>query len=93
MLTEDEIVKEIAADIGTCKCEDVDLDKPVLKEEEYPVWNSDNTRMISGPIGDAKYQGTRFDTWQQAETYARGKYNVVVFWTQHFRWYARIKRV
>lgn len=72
--------------------EEVDTTQPGLPPaEEYVVYGPSNSRVISGPLGPAKYLGTRFTTWQEAKAYVENKYDLVKFWTFASRWMARIK--
>lgn len=72
--------------------EDLDYTGPDWVEDEYLDYNPADTRVISGPIGKARYPGSRFKTWEEAQTHCQKKYEVISFGTIPGRWLARIKR-
>jgi hypothetical protein len=69
-----------------------DAPGPEVLEEEYPDFDNTNTRIISGPIGGAKFPGYRSPTWRAAKAHAAEVGDVVKFWTVPGRWFARIRR-
>lgn len=93
--TEDEIVREIAEDLknGGLVDEDcVDCARPGYKEDEYPDYNINETRVISGPLGNATFPGTRYNSWREAEKSVASKTSLVRFWVHGPRWFARIRK-
>lgn len=71
---------------------DLDGDSPLWTDGEYQDWDPATSRMISGPLGAAKFPGRRFDSWQEARAYVTSKYQVIKFGCVPGRWLARIRR-
>lgn len=73
--------------------EDEDLSGPSWDPDRGKPWNSQTTRVISGPLGTrASFRGGRFLTWQDAKAYVQSKYQLVNFGCIPGRWIARIKK-
>jgi hypothetical protein len=91
----DEELTEMAHDLGLLESPtDPDL-APGPREEDdlYPDWNSENSRVISGPLGlRAKFPGQRYVSWREAERHVREAHKVIKFWCFANRWYARIRK-
>lgn len=71
------------------------LDAPVEQEDPYPDYSADNSRVISGPLSNAKFPGQRFRSWGGALSHARKLatekgVRMYRFWTVTGRWFARI---
>lgn len=72
-------------------------DAPTFRDVSYPDWDETTTRVISGPLGETKFPGRRFDNWLAAKrdvnarAEAWGK-KVYAFWTVPGRWFGRIAR-
>lgn len=95
----DEELAEIAEDLGLAapdSAEQVPPDVapgPPQGEDTYPDWNSENSFVISGPLGlRAKYPGRRFANWHAAQEYVNERYRVVKFWCFANRWYVRVRK-
>ncbi len=57
---------------------------PHKREHEYPDWNEDTTRVVSGPIGPehkSRFRGTRFPSRSLARQYWGAKARIV---DEHF---------
>lgn len=70
---------------------------PTYKESEYSDWTEETTYVISGPLGETKFPGTRYATWQDAQQHVKEwsqvkERKVYQFWTIPGRWFARVAR-
>lgn len=43
----------------------------------YPAWTSENSFVVSGPLGNFNWRGRRFDTWDQARAWMNEKYGFI----------------
>lgn len=90
---------EVVEDLGSVETPECELDRlleapgPEVLEDEYPDYDNSNSRIISGPIGGAKFPGYRATSWRGAKEHAGTVGDVVKFWTVPGRWFARIRRV
>jgi hypothetical protein len=94
-LSDDEIAKEIAEDLVDLDLDEecTDCTRPGYKEDPYPDYDITQTRVISGPLGSAKFPGTRYATWQEAKRTIESKTSSVYrFWVLGLRWFARIPK-
>lgn len=86
-----EEVLEIVEDLEKV-CPPIEAGKPSIPSvDPYPDWTPANTRVVSGPLGLAKFQGTRYATWQEAKREIANRFRVVKFWTFGPRWFARVR--
>src|SRR5687767_5208973 len=82
---------EVAEDLGLTE-ENVCVPKsPGFTEDPYPTWKREDTWVVSGPLGTAKYKGTRYATWKEARAEIANRFQVVQFWTLGGRWFARVR--
>lgn len=84
--------EEVALDLGLTQDEVVECDKPGWMADVYPDFDPVRSWVVSGPLGDyAKFKGTRYSHWREAEKATNAKFNVIKFWTFGQRWFARVK--
>jgi hypothetical protein len=57
---------------------DTNLDNKQERPEVYPNYNKDNTFVISGPIGDAKFPGRQFKSKAHARMWVETKYGRII---------------
>lgn len=86
---------ELRASLGDAALWDPDAPVYPVEADPYPDWDERNSRVISGPLGDAKHPGVPHTTWQcakvHATAYARERgVKLYKFWTVPGRWFARV---
>jgi len=82
---------EMASDLGLSRAPDVG-NRPAYREITYPDFSAENSYVISGPIGEAKFRGKQYSTWQEAKRETTNRFPVIQFWVIGYRWFARVRK-
>lgn len=65
---------------------------PPDREHRYPDWSRETTRVVSGPVGDARFPGTRFETVSEAREHWTARSRIRADYTVTGRYIFRVDR-
>lgn len=76
--------------LGELEWDVEEVETPPDEDWNYPIWDSSNSRVVSGPIGQAKFPGRMFPSAREAMKYWRQKARIVACYPTKGRWIFRI---